>query len=231
MTPVVTGPLHGHRGRPGVPSEGHRPGSIDTGTANRNADVLYRLPGEVRVTSVEVKVGGQGGSDQDSREPLRRDEPTLWAIRQEEDPEAGWRPRRNGRLHSRPWCRPMCLDVVPPQERQTLEGFVQAHNRTLMEAYAKVVVAQVQPGHPVYSIRPEGKNGPAIHRNNLRHCPSGVGTEQVELREECGLDEGRREVVKIGRKGGGKGEVGVGSDGESVRNPTSQVELWVSDRL
>ncbi|KAJ7994626.1 hypothetical protein DPEC_G00251430 [Dallia pectoralis] len=123
----------------------------------------------------------------------------------------------------------LCLDVVPPQERRTLEGWVQAHHRTLTEAYAKVgaqsrrrqgwdqarynkkaravpllagervllrnfrrraggklaphwvpspfvVVAQVQPGHPVYSIRPEGKNGPTrtIHRNNLRHCPAGV---------------------------------------------------------
>ncbi|KAJ8000169.1 hypothetical protein DPEC_G00202050 [Dallia pectoralis] len=130
----------------------------------------------------------------------------------------------------------LCLDVVPPQERRTLEGWVQAHHRTLTEAYAKVgaqsrrrqgwdqarynkkaravpllagervllrnfrrraggklaphwvpspfvVVAQVQPGHPVYSIRPEGKNGPTrtIHRNNLRHCPAGVGTEQVEV--------------------------------------------------
>ncbi|KAJ7985933.1 hypothetical protein DPEC_G00345600 [Dallia pectoralis] len=123
----------------------------------------------------------------------------------------------------------LCLDVVPPQERRTLEGWVQAHHRTLTEAYAKVgaqsrrrqgwdqarynkkaravpllagervllrnfrrraggklaphwvpspfvVVAQVQPGHPVYSIRPEGKNGPTrtIHRNNLHHCPAGV---------------------------------------------------------
>ncbi|KAJ8006746.1 hypothetical protein DPEC_G00110420 [Dallia pectoralis] len=137
-----------------------------------------------------------------------------------------WRPRHNGRLRSRPWCRPI---ITLFTERRTLEGWVQAHHRTLTEAYAKVgaqsrrrqgwdqarynkkaravpllagervllrnfrrraggklaphwvpspfvVVAQVQPGHPVYSIRPEGKNGPTrtIHRNNLRHCPAGL---------------------------------------------------------
>lgn len=129
----------------------------------------------------------------------------------------------------------LCLDVVPPQKRGTLDGWVNMHHRTLVEAYARVqahakqrqdwdrarydqraralpllpgervlirnfrrrargklaphwvptpyvIMAQIRPGHPVYSIRPEGKEGPiqTMHRNNLRPCPAGLWPEQTE---------------------------------------------------
>ncbi|KAF3834123.1 hypothetical protein F7725_025327, partial [Dissostichus mawsoni] len=44
----------------------------------------------------------------------------------------------------------------------------------------------VRPGHPVYSIRPEGKEGPirTMHRNNLRPCPAGLWTESQVCPQE-----------------------------------------------
>lgn len=129
----------------------------------------------------------------------------------------------------------LCVDVVPPQDRRTVAGWVDKHHRTLVDAYSRVqthtkqrqnwdqarydkktlavpllpgervlirnfrrrargklaphwipspfvVISQIRPGHPVYKIRPEGKEGPTqtMHRNNLRPCPAGLGTTRTE---------------------------------------------------
>lgn len=120
----------------------------------------------------------------------------------------------------------MLYEVAPPQCRDSLEGWVQSHHQTLLQAYASVrnnaerrnhwnqrhynrntrtlpllpgervlmrnfrrraqgklaprwlpapfvVVRQSHPDRPVFTIRPEGKDGPCrtLHLNNLRPCP------------------------------------------------------------
>lgn len=49
-----------------------------------------------------------------------------------------------------------------------------------------VVVSQLREGHPVYVLRPEGKEGPTrtVHRNNLRTCPLNVLQNNQEPEEE-----------------------------------------------
>lgn len=54
-----------------------------------------------------------------------------------------------------------------------------------------VVVAQPRPSRPVFSIRPEGKDGPirTIHRNNIRPCPEEQRVEATN--EESQRGEGQ----------------------------------------
>jgi len=49
-----------------------------------------------------------------------------------------------------------------------------------------VVVSQLREGHPVYVLRPEGKEAPTrtVHRNNLRPCPLNMLQEIREQTEE-----------------------------------------------
>lgn len=55
-----------------------------------------------------------------------------------------------------------------------------------------VVVRQLQEGHPVYVLRPEGKEAPTrtVHRNNLRPCPLNVlqDSQAVERPEPTVID-------------------------------------------
>uniref|UniRef100_A0A3B3C2E1 Integrase catalytic domain-containing protein n=1 Tax=Oryzias melastigma TaxID=30732 RepID=A0A3B3C2E1_ORYME len=57
----------------------------------------------------------------------------------------------------------------------------------------QVVVGQPSPDHPVYKVRPEGKDGPerVLHRNNLRPClpcldPKVVPNDRPDLAPQCG---------------------------------------------
>ncbi|KAK5898981.1 hypothetical protein CesoFtcFv8_008505 [Champsocephalus esox] len=133
----------------------------------------------------------------------------------------------------------LCVGVVPPQKKGTINGWVRTHHQTLLEVYSwvrahtkqrqnwdqarydkkahaiplfpggrvlirnfrrrargklephwvpspDVVVSQVRPGHPMYSIRPEGKEGliRTMHRTNLRPCPAGLWTESQVCPQE-----------------------------------------------
>lgn len=56
-----------------------------------------------------------------------------------------------------------------------------------------VVVSQLREQHPVYVLRPEGKDGPTrtVHRNNLRPCPLNVLQDhQVSDKARPGTDSG-----------------------------------------
>lgn len=62
-----------------------------------------------------------------------------------------------------------------PGERVLVRNFRRRSQGKLAPHWQRtpfVVIAQVQPGHPVYKVRPEGGSGPekTIHRNNLRPC-------------------------------------------------------------
>ncbi|XP_063042902.1 serine/threonine-protein kinase C-like [Engraulis encrasicolus] len=62
-----------------------------------------------------------------------------------------------------------------PGERVLLRNFRRRSQGKLAPHWQPtpfVVIAQLQPGHPVYKVRPEGGLGPekTIHRNNLRPC-------------------------------------------------------------
>ncbi|KAF3843736.1 hypothetical protein F7725_002585 [Dissostichus mawsoni] len=72
------------------------------------------------------------------------------------------------------------VSQVDPQAVKTEEELVLTH------AGPSAVEVEVRPGHPVYSIRPEGKEGPirTMHRNNLRPCPAGLWTESQVCPQE-----------------------------------------------
>lgn len=75
-----------------------------------------------------------------------------------------------------------------PGERVLIRNFRRRSKGKLAPRWTPepfVVVAPLREGHPVYVLRPEGKEAPTrtVHRNNLRPCPLNVFQDQQESRE------------------------------------------------